>query len=129
MRWLMVILSMLLLTACAQLGTTAPKVLQIEGMRIENQTAMWISAVQLLVPTTGSFVSCGNIPPGSMCSTGFPQTDYAGNPVEVTWSQGGRIHSTGEFEILMSESLDADKPALVQVIITGPGSAGAALIQ
>lgn len=111
------------------MGAKPGKTLQIEGLRIENQTAMWVSAARLLIPATGGFVSCGNIPPGSMCSTGFPLTDYAGNPVEVTWSQAGQIHSTGEFEIAMPDSLDVEKPAMVKVIITGPGSAGAGLIQ
>lgn len=90
---------------------------------------MWVSAARLIIPATGGFVSCGNIAPGSMCSTGFPETQYAGNPVEITWSQAGQIHSTGDFEITMPDSLDIEKPAMVKVIISGPGSAGAGLIQ
>jgi hypothetical protein len=125
----MAIVIVLCLAACAPMDSKPSTKVKIEGLRIENQTAMWVSAARLLVYATGGFVSCGNIPPGSMCSTGFPETEYAGNPVEVTWSQAGRIHSTGEFEIAIPDSLDADKPVMVKVVITGPGSAGAALIQ
>lgn len=103
--------------------------LQIEGMAIENQTQMWVSAVRLLVPVTGNFVSCGNISPGSMCSTTFPETNYTGNPVEITWSQGGQIHSTGQFVVQLPEELDENRAAVVRVVIAGPGSAGAVIIQ
>jgi hypothetical protein len=98
-------------------------------MIIENQTEMFVSAVRLLVPVTGGFVSCGNIPPGSMCSTTFPEAAYTGSPVEITWSQGGQIHSTGQFALQLPLDLDEDKPAVVRVVISGPGSAGAVIIQ
>ena len=105
------------------------ELLQIDGMLIENQTLMQVTAVRLLVPVTGNFVSCGNIAPNSMCSTTFPETAYTGNPVEITWSQGGQIFSTGKFVLDIPEGLDENQPALVQVVIAGPGSAGALIIQ
>lgn len=117
------------LMGCAASPENAPTTVHIQGLKIENQTMAWISAAQLMVLETGGFVSCGNIAPGSMCSTGFPETQYSGSPVEITWSQEGRIHTTGKFEIIIADSLDIDKPAMVQVVITGPGSAGAGLIQ
>ena len=121
-------LCVLSLMACATRPlNTSP--LQIDGMAIENQTQMWISAVRLLVPVTGNFVSCGNISPGSMCSTSFPEASYTGNPVEITWSQGGQIHSTGQFVVQLPEGLDENRTAVVRVVIAGPGSAGAVIIQ
>lgn len=129
MRHWMMLTSVLLLVGCASSSGKSITSIHIEGLKIENQTQMWVSAVRLMIPATGGFVSCGNIAPGSMCSTGFPEIAYSGNPVEITWSQGGQIHSTGEFELIISDSMDADKPAMVQVIITGPGSAGAGLVQ
>lgn len=120
--------SIFLLACAARSVDTAPP-LQIEGMVIENQTQMWVSAVRLLVPITGNFVSCGNIPPGSMCSTTFPETDYTGNPVEITWSQIGQIHSTGQFVVQLPGDLDEDRPAVVHIVIAGPGSAGAVIVQ
>jgi len=98
-------------------------------MVMENQTQMYLSAVRLLVPVTGNFVSCGNIPPESMCSTTFPEATYTGNKVEITWSQGGQIHSTGEFVLQLPGDLDKKKPAIVRVLISGQGLAGALIVQ
>ncbi len=98
-------------------------------MLIENKTEMWVSAVRLLVPATGKFVSCSNISPAAMCSTTFPETNYTGNPVEITWSQGGQIHSTGQFVVDLPENIADDRPASVYIVIAGPGSAGAVIVQ
>jgi len=118
-----------LFQACASQPVNPAPGLKIEGLVIENQTQMWVSAVRLLVPVTGVFVSCGNISPKSSCATTFPETDYSGNPVEITWSQAGQIHSTGEFVIQPPADVDVDRPAMVRVVISAPGSAGAAIVQ
>jgi len=119
----------LLLGSCTtRTAVTTPRV-KIDGMAIENQTLMWVSAVRLLVPVTGNFVSCGTIAPGSKCSATFPETIYTANPVEITWSQGGQIYSTGQFVLQLPAALDESKAAEVHVVIAGPGSAGAVVIQ
>jgi hypothetical protein len=118
-----------LLSACTSTSVNQATPLQIDGMLIENQTLMRETAVRLLVPVTGNFVSCGNIAPNSMCSTKFPETAYTGNPVEITWSQDGQIFSTGEFVLEIPEGMDENQPALVQIVIAGRGSAGALIIQ
>lgn len=115
--------------ACTAAPVESPPVIRMEGMVIENRTPMYVSAVRLLVPLTGQFVSCGNIAPESMCSTTFPEANYSGNPVELTWSQGGQIHTTGEFTLELPDDIDENKAAVVRVVISGPGSAGAAIIQ
>ncbi len=117
------------LFSCTSQSVNRDPVLQIEAMLIENQTLMWVSAVRLLVPITGNFVSCGNISPQSMCSTTFPEASYTGNPVEITWSQGGQIHSTGEFVLQLPTDMDEDRPAVVHIVISAPGSAGAVIVQ
>ena len=118
-----------LLLACAARSTDNTPPLQIKGLVIENQTEKRVSAVRLLVPVTGNFVSCGNISPRSRCATTFPETDYTGNPVEITWSQAGQIYSTGQFVVQLPDGLDQDRPAMVQIVIAGPGSAGAMIVQ
>ena len=122
-------LCVVLLHGCASQASNPAAGLKIEGLVIENQTRMWVSAAQLLVPVTGAFVSCGNISPESSCATTFPETDYSGNPVQITWSQAGQIHSTGGFVIQLPGDIDVERPAMVRVIITAPGSAGAAIVQ
>ena len=119
----------LYLFACTTVPEDETPPVQITGMVMENQTQMYVSAVRLLVPVTGNFVSCGNIPPGSMCSSTFPEAAYTGNPVEITWSQGGRIHSTGQFVVQLPSDLDNDIPAQVHIVISGPGLAGAMIVQ
>lgn len=122
-------LGMLLLMACASQSVDSSSLLQIEGMVIENRTRVRVTAARLLVPVTGNFVSCGNISPESRCATTFPEAGYTGNPVEITWSQGGQIYSTGQFVIQLPDNLDPERPAAVQIVITGPGSAGAMIVQ
>jgi len=117
------------LFACATGPVDGDPPVQIAGMVIENQTLMYVTAARLLVPVTGNFVSCGNITPESMCSTTFPEAAYSGNPVEITWSSGGQIHSTGQFVIQLPADLDKNKSAMVRVIISGPGSAGAIIVE
>ncbi len=128
-KFLSVSLCILSLSACATGAVDHEPSIQISGTVIENQTEMFVSAVRLLVPVTGNFVSCGNIPPGSMCSTTFPEAAYTGNPVEITWSAGGQIHSTGQFALQLPIDIDAYKTAVVQVVISGPESAGAIIVQ
>ena len=128
-RMLLASLFVCMLGACTSQSLNKAAGLQITGLVIENQSQMWVSAAQLLVPITGMFVSCGNIPPQSRCSTGFPETDYSGNPVKTTWSQAGQIHSTAEFVLELPKDLDIEKPAVVRVVITAPGSAGAVIVQ
>jgi len=122
-------LGALCLSACAATVVETEPPVQIGGMVMENQTQMYVTAVRLLVPVTGNFVSCGNIPPGSMCSTTFPETTYTGNPVEITWSQAGQIHSTGQFAIQLPGDLDVKRPAMVLIVLSGPGLAGALIVQ
>ena len=129
MKFLAAGLCSILLSACATSSAERIPPLQIEGMVMENHTQMWVSAVRLLVPVTGNFVSCGNMSPGTICSTTFPETTYTGNAVEITWSQGGQIHSTGEFVISLPTDLKENQPAVVRIVIAGPGSAGAVFVQ
>ena len=118
-----------LLFACSAAPVDSGPPVQIGGMVIKNQTLMYVSAVRLLVPVTGNFVSCGNIAPESMCSTTFPEATYTGNPVEITWSQGGQIHSTGQFKVHLPADLDRNRSAMVHIVISGPGLAGALIVQ
>jgi hypothetical protein len=120
---------MFVLQACTSTPVEIVPALQIEGVTIENQTQMWVSAAKLLVPVTGRFVSCGNIAPGSLCSTTFPEAAYEGNAIEISWSQAGQIHSTGQFSMDIPEDIDRNRFAKVLVVIAGPGSAGAVIVQ
>ncbi len=116
----------LLLSACA--ARQPDWDLQISGLVMENQSLSYVSAARLIVPATGNFVSCGNIPPGGACSTLFPETGYTGNPVEVSWSQNGQIWSTGELTLNPGDAVLDEGRAVVMVVIAAPGAAGVQLI-
>ena len=124
-----VVLGILSLSACAAGPAARDPQIQISGMVMENQTDMYLSAVSLLVPATGGFVSCGTITPGSRCSTTFPEVNYSGNPVEITWGLAGQMHTTGPFHLQIPTDLDQRKAAEVRVVITGPETAGAIIVQ
>jgi hypothetical protein len=124
-----VVVAMWSLSACAAGSVARDPQIQISGMVMENQTEMYLSAVSLLVPATGGFVSCGTITPGSRCSTTFPEVNYSGNPVEITWSLAGQIHTTGPFHLQIPTDLDQRKAAEVRVVISGPETAGAIIVQ
>ncbi len=118
-----------MLLACASKPVDSGPPLIISGLVFANQTSMNVSAVRLLVPATGGFVSCGNVGAGAECASTFPEREYTGNEVEVTWSQAGQIYSTGLFTIQVPEDLDHSREAYIRVVIAGPGSAGAFVVQ
>ena len=100
----------------------------IGGLIVLNQGQAYVTAARVLVPATGQFVSCGNIAPGARCATGFPEQNYSGNPLEVTWSQGGNIYSTGELRPNVPEDAIESGHAQVRIWIMGPGSAAAEMV-
>ena len=128
-RWLVAIACCLLVSACALGPGVDAKPVLIDGLKIENRTMLPVSAVRVLVPATGGFVSCSIISAQSMCATTFPETAYSGNPIEISWSQAGQAYSTGQVELSVPVEIAAGVPAMVHIVIAGPGSAGALLVQ
>jgi hypothetical protein len=124
-------LQLFLLLACAseQEKKPEPTGIEIDGVIIRNELAFPVKEVQLLVPRTGNFVSCGNIMGHSQCSTKFPNRDYYANEVVISWKEHGQPHSTGPFVISMPDGLEMGRPALLEVIIFNAGQAGAKLVQ
>ena len=117
--------------ACSSAPYLAPEAMgiEIDGVIIRNDLAFPVTEVQLLVPSTGNFVGCGNIIGRSACSTKFPNLDYNANEVVITWKEYGQPHSTGPFVIKIPESLEPGRPARLEVIIFNMGQAGATLVQ
>lgn len=98
--------------------------LQIEGLAFENRSASPVTSIRLRVPATGNFVSCGRIAPGARCTVAFPEVDYAGYPVVVSWTQGGAAWSGGEVTPQVAAAAREKGVGTVRVVVTGPGSAG-----
>jgi len=130
-RLVLYLLSLWFLTACSQaqpVSQNSPSI-TIHGVIIRNELVISVTDVQLLVPSTGNFVSCGNIMAHSMCATKFPHADYYSQKVVVSWTEKGEPHATGEFVVKIPEWLDLTRPARLEVIIFSPGEAGAKLLQ
>jgi hypothetical protein len=119
------------LAGCATSGDGPPDdvpEIMIDGLTFFNLGQAWVSAARILVPATGQFVSCGNIAPAGRCATGFPEQVFSGNPVEITWSEGGAIHSTGALRLDPSPAVVEAGRARVQVLLLGPGQAAVELV-
>jgi len=124
-------LQLFLLPACAsvQEHNSEKTGIEIDGVIILNELALQVTDVQILVPSTGNFVSCGNIMARSQCSTKFPNRDYYANEVLISWKEYGKPQQTGPFVIAIPDHLERGKPAVLKVIIFNAGQAGAKLVQ
>lgn len=122
-----------LLVSCAANGPTPGSTLgaaplRIDGVVFENRARTAVDSIQLLVPATGNFVSCGRIAAGALCSARFPDVDYRGHPVEVKWMQGGAEWTTGVVGLSVSGDVEAAGLGVVRVVVVAPGSAGIVLV-
>jgi hypothetical protein len=125
--------SLLLLQACASstAGPDRPEdaAVVIEGMIIKNELAYGVTDVMIEVPATGAFAGCGNILARTQCRTTFQDVNYRSNAVLVRWKERGQAKQTGEFVIDVPEGVEPGVPSWVEVVIYGPGQAGARLVQ
>ncbi len=123
---------MLLLGACSipsKQASNATPAIAIAGVQIINNLSITVTDVQILVPLTGNFVSCGTILRHTACSTSFPGRQYERSPVRVSWKEQGHAQATGNFVIDRPASLDLARPMWIEVVIFAPGQAGAKLVQ
>lgn len=122
----------LVLSACAARGTgrehlTGP-VLQIAGVEIYNGLPYSVHDVVILVPSSGDYVSCGQILPDTSCSTTFPARDYRENPVQLSWTEHGVPQSTKPFKLGAPSGAKSGQGAYIRVEVFAAGQAGAKLL-
>lgn len=101
----------------------------IAGMVIRNELAYPVTDVMIEVPATGAFAGCGNIMPGTACSTTFERIDYRRNALVVSWKERGQPHQTDEFILQIPEAARPGDAFLVEVSVFAPGQAGARLVE
>lgn len=118
----------LVLAGCATSPAGGGGALLIDGLTFENRSRSPVDGITLQVPATGGFVSCGRIAPGARCASGFPDIQYAGNPVEIRWNQGGTEWTTGLVTLQVDAEARARGRGEVYVLVIAPGSAGALLL-
>ena len=117
-----------LLACTAQKTVPALPVLEIDGLRMVNRTALPIQSARIRVPATEGFVSCGFIPAGGFCSTTFPELTYSGNPIEISWQQATGAWTLDPVTMDVSQEVQAAGRAQLEIVIVGPGSAAALLL-
>ena len=126
-RQLGLLSGMSLLLGCATVADTQRLPLMVGGLVFENRSQTPLTTIQLLVPATGAFVSCGHISAGNRCATTFPEVVWQGNALEVTWTQAGNNWSTGQITLSPDPDVLSAGSALVRVSVIAPGSAGVLL--
>lgn len=127
-RVALAMLAVATLSACASSPGEGGSGLAIVGLSFENRSTSPINGIQLLVPETGNFVSCGFIAPGASCASGFPGVEYRGQTMQISWTQGGEEWNTGEITLQPDETVRQIGAAEVKVVVLAPGSAGAVLV-
>jgi hypothetical protein len=102
---------------------------EIAGIEIRNDLEYPVTEVQVLVPDTGEFVSCGSVFARTSCAAAFPLREYRANALRITWKEHGQLRSVDDFVLQAPAALDAGRPVWVQVVIFAPGQAGARLLR
>ena len=132
LRFFALVGSLWLLVACGShtpLREEAPgPLLQITGIEIHNALAYTVKDVMILVPVSGDYVSCGQILPGSSCSTLFPVRDYRETAVQLSWKEQGEAHSTAPFILKAPAPFLEGQKVYIRVEVFATGQAGAQLL-
>ncbi len=132
LRHVMLIMSLTLAVACSSgpvlKDVVSGPLLQITGVEIYNGLGYPVRDVVILVPSSGEYVSCGNVLPQSSCSTTFPARDYRDTTVQVSWTEQGEPHKTAEFKLEAPETAAEGESAYIRVEVFASGQAGARLV-
>jgi len=114
------------LVACA---TTAPAPRHtVDGLALLNRTGVVVHEVRLAVPATGGVVACGQILVQAGCATTFPAREYQGNPVTVSWMQGGRSYRQAGVVFELAPGVVAGEPLTALVELARGGGVRARLV-
>ena len=116
---------LVVLTACNNLNEK--KSITVAGLVFYNDTTSPVHNVKLSVSKTYEMVACGIILPGKECSTTFPQREYQGNPVMISWEQAGQIWSIRTLEVQLPADFAANQLTNAVVTLGNHGSASARL--
>lgn len=117
----------LFISGCAELPETNP--LTVAGLTFHNATSTPIKNARLSVSKTHGMVACGFILPHKECSTTFPQRQYQGNAITVSWQHAGHTWTSTDVYVQLPEYPIPNRPATAVVTLGENGSISARLIQ
>lgn len=125
-RRILYLVMMLLGFGCSQLPKASS--ITVAGLVFFNTSRTPIHNATLRVSNTHGLIACGIILPGKECSTTFPQRDYRGNPIIVTWEQEGQSWSTGEVNIQLPSQSATGEPNIAIVSLGDQGKINVRLV-
>lgn len=117
----------LLVASCAELPKTNH--LTVAGLTFYNLTSSPIKNARLSVHKTHGTVACGFILPYKECSTTFPQRQYQGNAITVSWQQAGQTWTASDVEVQLPEYPIPNRSTIALISLGENGSISARLIQ
>ena len=117
----------LFISSCAELPRTNP--LTVGGLTFHNTTSSPIKNARLSVHKTHGTVACGFILPYKECSTTFPQRQYQGNAITVSWQQSGQTWTATNVDVQLPEFPIPNRSTIALISLGENGSISARLIQ
>ncbi len=117
----------LLLSGCAGLPRATP--LTVVGLSFHNATSTPIHNAKLSVSKTHGMIGCGIILSHKECSTTFPQRQYQGNAITVSWEQAGQTWTAHNVEVQLPEYPIPDRPSTAVITLGEHGAISARLVQ
>jgi len=120
-------LSGLFVFACAELPQSDP--LTVAGLTFHNATSTPIHNARLSVSKTHGLVACGVILPHNECSTTFPQRQYQGKTITVSWQNEGQTWTSSDVSVQLPEYPIPNRPTTAVVTLGDNGYINARLIQ
>jgi hypothetical protein len=117
----------LFISSCAELPKTNH--LTVAGLTFHNTTSSTIRNARLTVHKTHGTVACGFILPYKECSTTFPQRQYQGNAITVSWQQSGQSWTATNVAVQLPEYPIPNRSTIALISLGENGSISARLIQ
>mgnify|MGYP001824081284 FL=1 len=117
----------LFVSSCANLSKTNH--LTVAGLTFHNTTSSPIKNARLTVHKTHGTVACGFILPYKECSTTFPQRQYQGNAITVSWQQSGQSWTATNVAVQLPEYPIPNRSTIALMSLGENGSISARLIQ
>jgi hypothetical protein len=117
----------LFVSSCAELPKSNP--LTVAGLTFHNTTSSPIKNARLRVNKTHGTVACGFILPYKECSTTFPQRQYQGNAITVSWQQAGKTWTATDVYVQLPEHPIPNRTTTALITLGQNGSISARLIQ
>ena len=113
---------LVLIIVLANLGSCASTqqqadTLKIAGLEFRISGDLELTNVELTVANNAGFISCGQVLPGSSCSTTFPIREYSGQELTIEWRYRDQLYIREGVVLDLDESDDNNQPVNILVLL------------